>query len=69
MEDAFVKFRLAERDDLYQCIGGGIVPRSRDAGAWNKLRRDLKKTFDSFYKGFDSVKPKPLPSRNPELGP
>jgi hypothetical protein len=31
MEDAFVKFRLAERDNLYQCIGGGIVPRSRDA--------------------------------------
>jgi 20S proteasome alpha/beta subunit len=67
MEDAFVKFRLAERDDLYQCIGGGIVPRNRDARAWNKLRRDLKKTFDSFYEGFDSVNPKLSASRNPEL--
>jgi 20S proteasome alpha/beta subunit len=57
MEGAFMKFRLAERDDLYQCIGGGMVPRNRDAKSWNKLRRDLIKTFDAFYKGFDSIRP------------
>lgn len=57
MEDAFAKFRLAERDDFYQCIGGGIVPRNRDHKSWNKMRRDLMKTFDAFYKGFDSTKP------------
>lgn len=57
MENAFAKFRLVERDDLYKCIGGGIVPKNRDTKGWNKLRRDLKKTFDSFYEGFDAQRP------------
>jgi|SRR5579872_401873 len=52
MEDAFAKFRLLERDDLYKCIGGDMVPPNRDAKGWNKLRRDLAKTFDGFYDAF-----------------
>ena len=59
MEEAFLKFRLVERDELFQLIGGGIVPRNRKAKDWSKLRRDLRKTFDSFYEGFDSVRPSP----------
>jgi hypothetical protein len=66
MEDAFVQFRLLERDDLYKCIGGGIVPQNRDARGWNKLRRDLKKTFDSFYKEFDAH-PAPRPDTTPPI--
>lgn len=54
MEDAFLKFRLIERDELYQCIGGGIVPYARKAKDWSKLRRDLRQIFDIFYHDFDA---------------
>jgi hypothetical protein len=54
MEDAFAQFRLLERDDLYRTIGGGVVPKNRNAKAWNKVRRDLRKTFDRFYEAFDA---------------
>jgi hypothetical protein len=57
METAFSQFRLLERDDLYKCIGGKLVPKNRDAKGWNKLRRDLRKTFDSFYERFDTKPP------------
>jgi hypothetical protein len=57
MEDAFAQFRLLERDDLYRTIGGGIVPKNRDTKGWNKLRRDLRKTFDRFYGVFDGQPP------------
>lgn len=53
MDEAFANFRLLERDDLYSCIGGGVVPQNRKAREWNKFRRDLRKTFDDFYEGFD----------------
>ncbi len=61
MEEAFAKYRLLERDELYKCIGGGIMPKNRDARGWNKFRRDLKKPFDSFYEGFDEVYPRNPP--------
>jgi len=54
MEDAFLKFRLIERDELYQCIGGGVVPYARKAKDWSKLRRDIRKIFDIFYHDFDA---------------
>jgi hypothetical protein len=54
MEDAFAKFRLIERDNLYQLIGGGVVPANRDTKGWSKFRRDLKKPFDAFYEWFDA---------------
>jgi 20S proteasome alpha/beta subunit len=59
MEEAFLRFRLVERDELFQFIGGGSVPRARNAKKWNKLRRDLRKTFESFYEGFDIRPPSP----------
>jgi len=63
MEEAFARYRLVERDELYKCIGGGFVPRNRDAKGWNKLRHDLRKPFDSFYEGFE------LQARKPESTP
>lgn len=53
MEDAFAKFRLIERDDLFKMIGGGVVPENRNVKEWAKFRRDLRSTFDEFCKGFD----------------
>ena len=57
MEDAFSQFRLLERDDLYKCIGGGIIPKNRNAKDWNKLRRDLAKTFVDFSAAFEKRQP------------
>jgi hypothetical protein len=63
MEDAFMKFRAVERDNLYQCIGGGVVPANRDTKGWNKLRRDLRKPFQSFYEWFDALPNRSADSR------
>ncbi len=60
MEDAFANFRLIERDNLYQCIGGGVIPPNRDTKGWSKFRRELRKPFDAFYKWFDAQ-----PTRKP----
>ncbi len=49
MEDAFSEFRLAERDDLYQIIGGDGIPQNRKAKDWSRFRRDLHRTFQEFY--------------------
>lgn len=54
MEDAFKKFREVERDDLYQMIGGDLVPKNRNAKNWNQCRRELRRTFTKFY---DSLGP------------
>lgn len=67
MESAFAKYRLVERDELYRCIGGGMIPKNRNVKAWNKLRRDLRKPFDSFYEAFDEqVRPSTSRKSEPE---
>ena len=69
MDEAFAKFRLLERDDLYKMIGGGEVPHNRNNRDWNRFRRDLRKTFDEFYEGFDQQhqhQPKQSTSRKSE---
>jgi hypothetical protein len=72
MDKSFAEYRLIERDDLYNCIGGGVIPKNRDVKGWNKLRRDLKKPFDTFCEEFDKIyyrKPTPSASQTPEPEP
>ena len=69
MEDSFDRYRLIERDQLYQCIGGGLVPMDRKAKNWKKLLRDLSKPFQGLYKAMDEHRPKPSASQKSEQVP